>query len=144
MKRMNVMKSLNYVVVMLGMLVSLTSFAHEGHDHDAPTTIKAPKGGVIKALDESRVEVVYKGKSVKVYVYDHEGKPAMASRFKIEAKAIMPRGKKEDVVSLQAKENFFEAEYDAKGIHRYTLKLDVTDSKTGRTDPLTFTIEPRK
>ncbi len=144
MKLMKVMKSWNYKVVMLGMLVSFTSFAHEGHDHDAPTALKAPKGGVIKALDEARVEVVYKGKNVKVYVYDQEGKPASASRFKIDAKAMMPRGKKEDVIALAAKENFFEAEYDAKGIHRYTLKLNVTDSKTGRTDPLTFTIEPRK
>ena len=127
-----------------GMAMPVVSFAHEGHDHDAPTTLKAPKGGIIKALDEARVEVVSKGKNIKVYVYDKEGKPALASRFKIEAKTLLPRAKKEEAFPLQAKENFFESDYDAKGMHRYTLKLNVTDSNTGRTDLLTFTIEPRK
>jgi hypothetical protein len=135
---------MNWKVIALGLIVSVSSFAHEGHDHDAPTTLKAPKGGVIKALDEASVEVVYKGKNIKVYVYDKDTKPANASRFQIEAKTLLPKAKKEESLILQAKDTFFEAEYDAKGKHRYSLKLNVTDSKTGRTDPLTFTIEPRK
>jgi hypothetical protein len=135
---------MSWKLIILSMLVSVSSFAHDGHDHDAPTALKAPKGGVIKALDEARVEVVYKGKNIKVHVYDKEGKPANADRFKIESTTLLPRAKKEEALTLRPKDTFFEAEYDAKGKHRYTLKLKVTDSKTGRTDPLTYTIEPRK
>lgn len=133
-----------YLLVFALCFVGPYAMAHEGHDHDAPTTLKAPKGGVIKALDESRVEVVSAGKDVKIYLYDKEMKPAAPSGFKIEAKAELPRTKKEEVISLKAKDSFLEGSYDAKGSHRYTLKLAVTDSKTGRTDNLTFTIEPRK
>ena len=124
--------------------VSAPAFAHEGHNHDAPTTIQAPKGGVVKALDESRVEVVAKGKDIKIYFYDKEMKPREASGFKVTAIAELPRGKKSEVVNLGAKEAQLEGTYDAKGAHRYTLKLNVTDSKTGRADNLSFTIEPRK
>ncbi len=118
--------------------------AHEGHDHDAPTTLKAPKGGVIKALDESRIEVVYKSQDLKIYLYDKEMNPSKASDFKIIAFVELPRSKKQESLSLETKNTYFEGIYDAKGAHRYTLKLAVTDSKTNRTDNLTFTIEPRK
>lgn len=120
------------------------AMAHMGHDHDTPTTLKAPKGGVIKSLDEAHVEVVNKGKDLKVYVYDQASKPAQASRFNIVAEGQLPRGGKKEVITLAAKDTYFEGAYDAKGSHRYTLRLTVTDSKTTRTDTLTYTIEPRK
>lgn len=120
------------------------ALAHQGHDHDAPTTLKAPKAGVIKTLDEASVEVVSKGKDIKVYVYDKELKPAEATRFQIVATAELPRGKAEEPVKLEPKGKLFEGSFDAKGSHRYTLKLAVTDTATKRTDKLTFTIEPRK
>ncbi len=132
------------VIVALVMTIGSPLMAHEGHDHDAPTTLKAPKGGVIKSLDLSRVEVVSRGKDLKIYVYDKEMKPASTSEFQITAKAELPRTKKVEDVKLASKEDFFEGSFDAKGAHRYTLKLAVTDSKTSRTDNLTFTIEPRK
>ena len=142
------MKNVLRLVTIMGAVVA-ASFtapvtAHEGHDHDAPTTIKAPKGGIIKALDESRVEVVAKGKNIKIYLYDKTMKPAPASDFKIAAKAELPRTKKVDEIKLEPKDNFFEGNYDAKGAHRYTLKLDVNHSKINETVALNFTIEPRK
>lgn len=132
------------LLLIAALIISTSAVAHEGHDHDAPTTLKAPKGGIIKALDESRVEVVSKGKELKIFVYDKEMKPALASEFKLIAKAELPRTKKIEDIKLVAKENFFEGTYDAKGAHRYTLKLEVKDSKMNHTDHLTFTIEPRK
>ena len=137
-------KTLTALVLLSAGLIVSPAGAHEGHDHDAPTTLKAPKGGIIKALDESRVEVVYKGQDIKVYVYDRELKPAPTSEFKIVATAELPRTKQKDPVALTAKDTFFEGFYDAKKLHRYTLRLAVTDSKTGQTDDLTFTIEPRR
>lgn len=125
-------------------LSSPLSLAHEGHNHDAPTTLKAPKGGTIKALDEARVEVVSKGKDLKVYLYDQAMKPADAKDFKIVATAELPRSKKQEAVALTPEGNLYSGTYDAKDAHRYTLKLAVTHAKTARTDNLTFTIEPRK
>lgn len=135
-------------IILLTLVVSALSVnnlsAHQGHDHDAPTTLKAPKGGVIKALDESRVEVVSKKNDIRIYVYDKDLKPAKASRFKIIAKAELPRTKKSEKINLVEKDFSFEGSYDAKRVHRYTLLLVVTDSKTDLTVDLTFTIEPRK
>ena len=120
------------------------ALAHEGHNHDAPAIVQAPKGGMVKALDEARLEMVAKGKEIKIYVYDKEMKPRDAAGFKIVATAELPRNKKIDSVNFEAKGSQFEGTYDAKGAHRYALKLSVTDSKTGRTDKLSFNIEPRK
>lgn len=119
-------------------------FAHEGHDHDAPKAITAPKGGVIKSLEETNVEVVSKGNDLKVYLYDKELKPQDVGPFTVSAKAEMPRTKKTEDIVLKPMGNFFEATFDAKGIHRYTLLLSVKDPKTGHDDKLKFTIEPRK
>lgn len=138
------MKKLTIAILITLGAWSLNAIAHEGHNHDAPTSLKAPKGGIIKALDEARVEVVAKGKDLKIYVYDKEMKPAQASTFKVIATAELPRTKKEESVALNAQDTFFDAVYEAKGAHRYTLKLAVTDPKTNRTDNLTFTVEPRK
>lgn len=120
------------------------AFGHEGHDHDTPRMIQAPKGGVIKSLEETHVEVVSKGKDVRIYFYDKELKPRPAAEFKVSAVAELPRTKKTEVVKLTAKENFFEGSYDAKGIHRYTLIVTIVDPKTGHPDQLSFTIEPRR
>jgi hypothetical protein len=134
--------------ILIAMLVlgfsSMTLLAHEGENHDTPTTIKAPKGGVIKALDESRVEVLSKGNSIKVYLYNLEMKPATLSEFKLVAKAQLPRTKKTTDIKLESKDGFFEGLYDPKGVHRYKLILEVSHSKTKQTDRLTFNIEPRK
>lgn len=131
------------LAVCVGFL-STVSLAHEGHNHDAPATIKAPKGGMIKVLDESRIEVLSKGPSLKIYLYDKDMKPAISGDFKITAKAVTPRTKKTEDIKLEAKDGFYEGVYDAKGLHRYALKLEVTHSKFGHIDNLTFNIEPRK
>lgn len=125
-------------------MVSGFCFAHEGHDHDAPTVIEAPKGGVVKSLEKSHVEVVGRGKNVAIYLYDGEMKPVDPSGFKVVAKAELPRKKGADNVALSQKGNALEGTFDAKGAHRYTLKLTITDPKVGHEDKLNFTIEPKK
>lgn len=123
---------------------ALPATAHNGHDHDSPMAIQAPKGGTIKSLEKTRVEVAYKGQDIKIYLYDTEMKPKTVTGFNLTAQAELPRTKKTDTIPLTAKETWFEGRYDAKGIHRYTLHLDIQDPSTGHHDKLTFTIEPRR
>lgn len=126
---------------------ALQSFAHEGHDHDAPKSVKANKGGVVRSLEETNVEVVSKGNKIEIYLFnknESESKPLDVAPFTLTAKAEMPRTKKTEDIALKPMGNFFEATFDAKGAHRYTLLLSVKDPKTGHDDKLKFTIEPRK
>jgi hypothetical protein len=131
-------------VILFMFCVSSLVFGHEGHDHDGPTTIQAPKGGVIKALDEARVEVVSKGKDIKIYFYNKDMSPAKVSDFKVVAKAELPRTKKVDSILLTPSENHFKAFYDAKGSHRYNLRLEIMDPRVDHLYKLNFTIEPKR
>lgn len=126
------------------LVVTPAAFAHEGHDHDSPKMIQAPKGGVVKSLEKTNVEVVSKGKNVTIYLYDKDMKPADVTGFEVSAKAELPRKKETEEVALTAKGNSFEGSFDAKGSHRYTLIVAVKDPKTGHDDKLNFTIEPKK
>ena len=123
---------------------STVIMAHEGHDHDAPTKVSAPKGGTIKQLENTYVEVVSKQKDIKVYLYDKELKPKKTTDFKITLKAEIPRTKKVEPITFTTTETLFEATYDAKNLHRYTLLIEIVDPATGHTDQLKFIIEPRK
>lgn len=134
-----------FAILFLGLSLGISqASAHEGHDHDAPTTLKPLKGGVIKALDESRVEVLSKGKSLKIFFYDNEMKPLSAEGFTVKAQAQHPRTKKTEPVAFAASEGALVAQYDAKSLHRYTLKLEIKDLKAGHTYNLSFVIEPRQ
>lgn len=137
-------KTFTKLAMALLLSLSFGAYAHEGHDHDSPKNVQAPKGGVIKSLEETMVEVVSKGKDVKIYLYDKDLKPQEVAAYKVTAQAELPKAKKKEEVVLTAKGNYFESSFDAKGAHRYTLILTVVDPKTGHDDSLKFTIEPRK
>lgn len=127
-------------------LLFVTSYAnsHGGHDHDAPTKVAAPKGGSIKELENSYVEVVSKQKNIKIYLYDKNLNPKSTQGFKVELKAEIPRTKKMEPIISQINDTFIEADYDAKKLHRYTLHIQITDPSTGHNDRLKYTLEPRK
>jgi hypothetical protein len=123
-------------------MVLKISLAHEGHDHDAPTTIVAPKGGSIKSLEEHYVEVTSKKNDLKIYFYAKDLKPVPVTLFKVKASAFNPKTKKTDEIKLVAKEKYLETTFEAKGTHRYDFILEVTPIE--HTDKLTFTIETKK
>ena len=131
-------------IIFLMPLTGEKAAAHEGHDHDAPQMIAAPKGGIIKSLEQTHVEVVSKGTAIRVYLYGKGMKPADATKYKVTARADLPRKKGSHDIKLAANGNAFEGAFDAGGAHRYTLALTIVDPKTGHNDKLTFTIEPRK
>lgn len=133
-----------FAITLLAISLTFTTLgqAHEGHDE--PASVQAPKGGVIKGIEDAYIEVVVKGKDVKIYMYDKNLKPADVSGFKVSAVAELPRGKKAEPVTLKAQGTSFEASFDSKGAHRYTLVLTVADPKHGHDDKLNFTIEPKR
>lgn len=125
-------------------LATLKASAHEGHDHDAPATVAAPKGGQLKAIEDNYVEVLAKGKDVKIYIYNKDLKAEKAAPFKVTAQIEMPRSKKKESLQLTDKETYLEASFDAKGAHRYTLILSLTPPNEGHEDQIKFTIEPKR
>lgn len=140
------MRKLSFLLpaTVLVLLSSSVVWSHDGHDHDAPVMESAPKGGVLKSLEFTKIEVVSKGKDLRVYLYDLKLAPKPVTGFTVKAKAELPRAKKVEDVTLTVKDTSFEGSFDAKGLHRYTLLLFVKDPKTGNEDKLTYVIEPRK
>jgi hypothetical protein len=120
------------------------TFAHEGHDHDAPVQIVAPKGGVIRTLEKTNVEAVTRLNMVEIYLYDKTMKPLPVAGFVVSAMAELPRTRKLEKVDLVSKDHYLQALFDAKSLHRYTLLVTIKDPKTGHDDRLKFTIEPHK
>ncbi len=135
------MKRLIYI---FAFTAGLCAFAHEGHDHNAPGTVQAPKGGVIKTLEKTHVELVTKGSDLKVYLYEKDLKPKALKGFLLTATADLPRTKKPEPIVFITKDDHFEGVFDGKGAHRYTLNLTVVDPATGHRDKLNFTVEPKK
>lgn len=129
--------------IVAGMFLSLSTFAHEGHDHDAPSKVEAPKGGNIKSTEEFHVEVVAKGADIKVYLYELDLKPADASAYKVTLATELPRTKKSEPLTFKASGNMLEATFNAKSAHRYTLIVTAQKGEA-HSDKLNFTIEPRK
>lgn len=136
------MKQLIFSIAIL--LSTTLGFAHEGHDHDMPTSAKAMKGGVIQSLEKTLIEVVNHKQNLKIYIYNREMKPVTVADYGVQATAELPRSKKQEPISLVDKGQHLEATFDAKGLHRYTLILTLKQPTESHSDTLKFTIEPRK
>lgn len=132
---------LNFALVLL---FAFSTWAHPGHDHNAPGAVEAPKGGMIKSLEETHVELVHKGTELRIYLYDLNMKIKDPTQFKLTATAELPRSKKGEVITFAVKDGALVGQYDAKGTHRYTLKLAILDPSTGHNDRMDFIVEPRK
>lgn len=132
------------ILLIATLLVSTTVFAHEGHDHDAPGLVQAPKGGIIKSTEKVHIEVVAKGKDIKVYFYAQDLKPLDLTEYDITLKAAVPRTKQSENLTAKVTDNRVEASFDSKGAHRYVLTVTIGGKKHGHSDKLNFNIEPKK
>ncbi len=133
--------------VLLTLMILLSApkvFAHEGHDHDAPAMVQAPKGGMIKSVEAMHIEVIAKKTEIKIYVYDKDLKAMPLEGVVVTAQTKLPRAKKSEDLALKAMDGGFEANFDAKGAHRYSLILSVKDPRQAHADKLTFNLEPKK
>lgn len=108
-----------------------------GHDHGAPT-FQPPKGGVLKSTHMGHFELVKNQNTVNLYVYNEDGKSLPTKDFKLTANLELPRKKASSII-LNDKTTHWETIIDAKGAHRFTLKLLIDDGK--EKDNVQFTIE---
>lgn len=130
------MKQLKLLTLSLFLTFSFVS-AHEGHDHGAPT-FQAPKGGVLKSASFGHFELVRKGSEAQIYWYDEAGKQLETQDLQVTAELELPR-KKSTPVTLANNKSHWSAQIDSKGVHRFTLKVNM--QKGSEKDYVTFTIE---
>lgn len=126
------------------LFTGLQLWAHDGHDHDAPVSVQAPKGGIIRKLENHFLEVVAKNKDITIYLYSQDLKAVEPKGFKVFAKAQLPRKKAQESLSLKTENGVMSTTFDAKGAHRYTLLLTVTEPNDTHQNTIKFNIEPKK
>jgi len=131
-------------LITFGMVLGLSAFAHEGHDH-APGMENAPHGGTIKKGKFLSFEIVTTGSELKVYPFVNEKKtnlkPVPVSEVKLLGNYQIPK-KKKVAVTFTSQEDYFVAKIDAKGAYRYALDLNATYK--GKTDKVTVQVEPQQ
>ena len=139
------MKLLSTLFTIFGILLLTPSIGltHEGHDHDGPSQFQPLKGGIVKSVETANIEVVSKDKKLEIFLFDNEGTPLDVTKFSLTAETKLPKAKKAKSLELTALPNSFEASFDAKGVHRYTLILSVKNNLATHGDKLRFTIEPK-
>jgi hypothetical protein len=120
-------------------LFKTASFAHEG-EH-GPSTVQAPKGGVMRTLETVHLELLSKGTAVQIFAYDLNLKPADVTKYPVSATITLPK-KKSEALMLEPKGDHWLANFDAKGAHRYSL--DLTIKQGGHDDKVKFTVEPKR
>lgn len=138
-------KIMTSILFCIGLIAGAEVLAHEdhGHDHGKSSMMPAQKGGVVKAYDEGFLELVVKGKNIKVYFYNSDFSAKDLKKVKLQAKAIFPRKKGEEVLNGKVLDNVFELDYENKNHHRYELQMKVEEQGHDHPDTLKFTIEKK-
>ena len=121
-------------------LFSVAGFTHGGHDH-GPGSVQPPKGGVIRSLETIHLELVTLGQELKIFIYDKDLKPLDVSKYPASATVLRPRTEGDENLNLIPKKDHWEASYDSKGIHRYTIHFKITQGS--HEDLVKFNVEPK-
>ncbi|MBX2986276.1 MAG: hypothetical protein KF802_00120 [Bdellovibrionaceae bacterium] len=125
-------------MILASLWLGLAVSAHEGHD--APGAITAPKGGIVRSLEEVHLELLAEGKTLRLYAYSTDLKPADVTKYPVSATVTLPK-KKAVALPLVAKGDHWEAQFDAKGAHRY--KLEIRIQQGGHDDKVSYNVEPK-
>ena len=112
------------LVSLLVLLISVTAFAHEGHE--APVSLKPNHGGVVKGGRIINLEYVVLNDEVTFYPTTHDGKALTATDVKLTATAKLPKGKAQPV-PLEIKNDVFTTKVDFKDSYRveYVVSADL-------------------
>ena len=130
----------NLGILSLGLLLSFSAQAHEGHGHSGP---EAVNGGIVQEGKQLNVELVTQGSDVMVYTSGKDGKSINPSDVSLVGTAE-PRGKQKSKLDFKPMSNHLHAKVDAKGAKRFELKLEAK-LKSGQgkaADRFTFQVEP--
>lgn len=134
-------------IVSLLMVTTSIAFAHGDHEHESAAANRPMKGGVVQRIEEAHVEVVARGKNIKIYLLDLKSEKPQSLKFDdftVSAKAELPRGKGTSALTLESQDGYLETNFDAKGAHRFNLILSLVHKPTKHSDTLTFVVEPKK
>ncbi|MBL7687450.1 MAG: hypothetical protein JNJ49_05405 [Bdellovibrionaceae bacterium] len=131
------------ILMVVLVMVSTLAQAHVG-EHDAPVVVSAPQGGMLKNFGELMVEAVVQDKTARLYVYDLKLKPRDLAGIKVSASVVKPKSKVELRLPLQNKGGHLVCDFstEAKGLHRFTLRVAIDDPKTKHVGHVDFTVEP--
>lgn len=141
------MKNVKIWIVSFSLLISAIAAAHGGHEHEDAASLRPLKGGLVQRNEVAHVEVVARGNDVRIYLLDLKSQKAQSlnlADFTLTAKTELPRSKGTTALILAAKDGYYEAQYNAKGAHRYNLILSLVHKPNQHADTLTFVIEPKK
>ena len=127
-----------FKILIFALLVSQHTVAHDDH---GPSQAQAPKGGVLRSLETVHLELITKGKNIKIFAYTPDLKPDDAKKYPVSATVSLPK-KPPQPLALVEKGDHWEAEFDAKGVHRYKIEIKITQG--GHDDKVKFTVEPKK
>ena len=125
------------IILSIAVLVSVSSFAHEGHDV-TPGSIKANHGGTVKAGKEINLEYVVSGSEVKLFPVSHDGKDLTVAEVKLSVTAKLPKGKAE-TIKLDSKDGMFIAKVDFKSAYR--IEMNVEADAKGKKSSFKFQVE---
>lgn len=136
-----------YALTITCLLISTTSFAHDGHDHGTGQ-VQATKGGVIQKAGKLFVEIVGTKKEIKVYPLKEAGadskvlKAVPLSEVKLSAAYKLPKqASAKEIVLTQSKDHFL-GNVDAGKFHRYEVIIKI-ESGTMK-DEISYQIEPQE
>ena len=71
-------------------LIASSGIASPDHDHGAPT-FQPRKGGVLKSAHENHFEMVRKGETISLYVYNEKGDSLPTENFKLSTSLEVPK-----------------------------------------------------
>lgn len=110
------------IILSVVLLSSLHILAHEGHDN-APGTIKANHGGIVKPGKEINLEYVVENSEVKLFPLSHDGKDLTAGEVQLTVNTKLPKGKLESL-KVESKDGVFVAKVNFKTAYRIEMIVD--------------------
>lgn len=124
--------------------LSLSTYAHEGHQHGDPAKKDAgPNGGVIQTVGSTKIESLIEVKAIKFHVLDAHGKPVAAPKGSGTLKLKVGDSPKEYTYKLKQLENqAIGVAVDLSKVEDHILHLDVELSGIVST-PLSFHVMGR-
>lgn len=113
-----------------------------GHGVHETGQVQSQKGGVIQSLETIHVELVQVKNDLRVYIFDKDHfKIQDPQKYPARAQVIVPGKKAPEKLNLKKQDDYWWAQFDAKGLHRYTFEFIVEQG--GHVDHVKFTVEPK-